>query len=244
MPQSSKSWMVQRERKIADASVLALPHGAWPSCLVLRSIHTGRVQQKDDAPRRRERECWYGDSPHHDGARTAAHLDGIHQITCTTASLSSSPESLGILLERAQVAEPFPDVSRNGRDKSRWGRAVTFLSSEKGQRWLSMGSSCGGGERRRPGERRALSPLNFFSFSYGPCVLVSLGEKAGKPVVTGPRPYGDGQKTYRQTNKPRIKVFTGGNDVNSLKGGIPKIWGETLLLLLLGIDIDIDIDID
>jgi hypothetical protein len=28
--------------------------------------------------------------------------------------------------------------------------------------------------------------------------------------------------------------------VISLKGGIPKIWGETLLLLLLDIDIDID----
>jgi hypothetical protein len=29
--------------------------------------------------------------------------------------------------------------------------------------------------------------------------------------------------------------------VNTPKGGITKIWGETLLLLLLGIDIDIDI---
>jgi hypothetical protein len=27
--------------------------------------------------------------------------------------------------------------------------------------------------------------------------------------------------------------------VISSKGGIPKIWGETLLLLLLGIDIDL-----
>jgi hypothetical protein len=30
--------------------------------------------------------------------------------------------------------------------------------------------------------------------------------------------------------------------VNNLKGGIPKIWGETLLLLLLGIDIDRGVD--
>jgi hypothetical protein len=27
--------------------------------------------------------------------------------------------------------------------------------------------------------------------------------------------------------------------VISLKGGIPKIWEETLLLLLLGVDIDV-----
>jgi hypothetical protein len=31
-------------------------------------------------------------------------------------------------------------------------------------------------------------------------------------------------------------LVTGGNLVNNLKGGIPKIWRETLLLLLLGID--------
>jgi hypothetical protein len=35
---------------------------------------------------------------------------------------------------------------------------------------------------------------------------------------------------------PIVISLTGGNMVNSSKGGIPKIWGETLLLLLLGID--------
>jgi hypothetical protein len=32
-------------------------------------------------------------------------------------------------------------------------------------------------------------------------------------------------------------ALTGGNVVIIVKGGIPKIWGETLLLLLLGRDI-------
>jgi hypothetical protein len=38
--------------------------------------------------------------------------------------------------------------------------------------------------------------------------------------------------------KEEFILLTGGNTVISSKGGIPKIWGETLLLLLLGIDIN------
>jgi hypothetical protein len=74
-------------------------------------------------------------------------------------------------------------ISRGG------GKRSCSSHRRRGRDGCRMGSSCGGGERRRPGERRALSRLFFFSFSYGPCVLVSLGEKAGEPIVTGLGPY-------------------------------------------------------
>jgi hypothetical protein len=83
------------------------------------------------------------------------------------------------------------------------------------------------------GETSFVSAQLFFPFHMD---LVSSSRSVRKPenhLLLGQAHMGDGRKTYRQTNKPRIKVFTGGNDVNSLKGGISKIWGETLLLLLL-----------
>jgi hypothetical protein len=70
--------------------------------------------------------------------------------------------------------------------------------------------SCSSHRRRgrdgcRMGSRRALSRSFFFSFSYGPCVLVSLGEKAGEPIVTGLGPYGRRMKNLlideQTTNK-------------------------------------------
>jgi hypothetical protein len=45
------------------------------------------------------------------------------------------------------------------------------------------------------------------------------------------------QLGYKTNHDVRNYIsLTGGNVVISSKGGIPKIWGETLLLLLLGID--------
>jgi hypothetical protein len=49
---------------------------------------------------------------------------------------------------------------------------------------------------------------------------------------------GDVGITGQRTNEQTVKryLLTGGNMVISSKGGILKIWEETLLLLLLGLD--------
>jgi hypothetical protein len=74
----------------------------------------------------------------------------------------------------------------------------------------------------------------------GAISLPPFGERIGEGGQRASEATTFGSFGFRKnkTNKPVQYIsLTGGNVVISLKGGIPKIWEETLLLLLLGIDL-------